>query len=159
MLPRPLSCAVALGLLATAARAQQVDVTLPPRARSSGGSFVATAAGATLGAAAGFTLGLAFAPLGQGACAVTVPGGCGREADGRTIAFVAGSTVLGATGGAILGRHMTHGKQSVPHTFLGAVVGLLTGVWIATQLRLEEPVPTVVALSIPTGFFAALSGW
>lgn len=159
MILRSLAATVALAFLSGAAAAQGVSVTPPPRVPSAGGSFVATAAGATVGAVAGLTLGAALAPRGDGYCVTSPGGGCSSSASGPTIAFVFGSTVLGAAGGAMLGRHVTHGRQSVPHTLVGAAVGLLAGAWITWQLHVEEPLPVVMALSIPTGFFAALSGW
>lgn len=67
--------------------------------------------------------------------------------------------MLGAAGGAVIGRRATGGDQSVIPSALGAAVGLLAGAWMSAQLRFEEPVPLAIALTIPTGLFATLAGW
>lgn len=146
MMLRSVSLAILISLSGGAAAAQRLDINPPPRVPATGGSWIATMTGATVGAAAGF---------GFGAVLVSNE----PEFDGAQFAFIAATTVLGAASGAMIGRQLTGGNQSVLHSALGASVGLLAGGWIASRLRIEEPVPLVIAMTIPTGLFATLAGW
>jgi hypothetical protein len=161
MAARAITCCTALFvcMATTNVAAQRVGVAMT-RQPGEGGSFLATALGATAGGLVGLGAGIALAPAGGGGdCALGTGGGCSDGIGGAQIAFIAGSTVLGATAGAWTGRRLSGGRQSPVGSLLGACVGLLAGGWLGTQLRPEEPVPAALIVTIPTGIFAALGGW
>ena len=146
---------VLLGVASTAAVAQRIDVTVT-REPSRGGSFAATLAGGTSGALVGLLAGVGFASFTMGDC---ITGGDCDDTAGPTVLFVAGTTVVGAAGGAWIGRRLSGGRQSPVGSLLGATVGLLAAGLLATQLHPDSAVPGALTISIPTGLFATLGGW
>ena len=124
---------------------------------TSRGSFAATA----LFASAGSLLGIVVAsPLVHvsGGCP-TVPGAkCG--ANNNTMLYVVGASLAGAATGAVLGRQLTHGRQSIVRSIGGALLGGMVGGALVSYLgRHPSDAAVTVTFVVPQGVFAALVGW
>ena len=68
------------------------------------------------------------------------------------------TTAAGGLAGAVLGRKLAHGEQDVALTAAGALLGAGLAVLLTHDLDLNDG-ELAVAVSIPTGLFAALAGW
>src|SRR5438105_453389 len=94
-------------------------------AQEASGSFGVTFAAATAGAALGLGTASLFYHGGSSGCP-TVPGArCGG--DGSAVLLTIGGMLVGATAGAVLGRQLMRGHQSIPRSLGGAALGMLVG--------------------------------
>lgn len=121
------------------------------------GSFAVTFGGAIVGALVGAGVGALAAPS-EGFMCPTQPGARCGDGSGAVLAVI-GGTVAGAASGAILGRHLSGGRQSAVRSLLGAALGLLASGALLSQLHTDAAVPVVVGVTVPPAFFAALVGW
>ena len=127
------------------------------RAQHAPGSYPTTAALAAAGGAAGMIAVGLLAQPGSSACPAIPGAQC--SSGSAPVLLLAGASIAGSTLGAMLGRSLGGGRQSVFRTAMGSALGLMVGGLIASQLRSEDPAPLVVSFSVPQGVFAALVGW
>ena len=120
------------------------------------GSFASTALLATAGSLVGIVASSPFVHL-PGPCP-TVPGAqC--AGDDSAILVVVGASLVGAAAGAVVGRHLTHGRQSFVRSVLGAALGGMVGGVVASRLDGNGDATITLAFAVPQGVFAALVGW
>ena len=133
-----------------------VIAATPISAQERTGAPVTTAAFATAGAALGLAAAAWLAPAGSTACP-TLPGSrC--DSSNPVIPLVAAS-VVGSTVGAMVGRRLSGGHQSLGRSALGAAMGLVVGGMIASQLHTDQTVPIGITIAVPQGLLSTLAGW
>jgi len=120
------------------------------------GSFASTALFATAGSLVGIVASSPFVHL-SGPCPAVPGAQCGGG--DSEILVVVGASLVGAAAGAVVGRHLTHGRQSFVRSVPGAALGGMVGGVVASRLDGNSDATITLAFAIPQGVFAALVGW
>lgn len=147
---RVIGVIVAIGILTPRVGIAQSDSSRSYR------SFASTALFATAGSFAGIVASSPFVHL-SGPCPAVPGAQCGG--DNSEILAVVGASLVGAAAGAVVGRHLTHGRQSFIRSVFGAALGGMVGGVFASCLDGSSDATITLAFAVPQGIFAALVGW